>query len=343
MKESELLASIGRINDRLKSDDIPFRVRHKGKAIYLRGMYPAKPGDGIGRKRYDLPMGPSSVVSLKKAARQATAIHEAITEKSFDWGNYITLARSNEQKTVREWVQEFKTYYMNRPGKQKNPTEETWKATWEATFKKLPQDEPLRDSFLLAVVLSTKEDSRSREQACQQLQRLAEFAGIAIDLSGYAGNYEPQPRDIPDDELIVEWRDHILNPSWRWAYGMMATFGLRPHEIFACDIIDPFTVRVHRDTKTGERTTRAIMPEWSERWNLVDDSQRPHTMVKTLKARGNYACKQFTRYRLPLTPYDLRHAWAIRASVTQGLSVSTAAKMMGHSVAAYSDLSQMAV
>ena len=136
-------------------------------------------------------------------------------------------------------------------------------------------------------------------------------------------------------ESTFEWRDRIPNPSWQWAYGMMATFGLRPHEIYACDIIGSFPVRVHEDTKTGERTTRAIMPEWSERWNLVNDSQRPKTNVKSLKARGNYPCTQFKRYKLPFTPYDVRHAWAIRASVTQGLSVSTAAKMMGHSVAVH--------
>lgn len=88
----------------------------------------------------------------------------------------------------------------------------------------------------------------------------------------------------------------------------MATFGLRPHEIYACDIIDPFTVRVHEGTKTGERTTRAITPEWSERWNLVNDSQRPKTNVKLLKPVGttlvrnsnatNYHSLRLTCYRL---------------------------------------------
>lgn len=338
MKDSELLAAIGAINDRLKSRYNPLRIRYKGKALYLRGMYPAKPGDGTGRKRYELPLGVASAAGLRKAENQATVIHESITERSFDWGKYITPPRSNDEKPAKEWIQEFKTFYMARPGKHRKPTEKTWNDTWAATFKKLPQEESLRDSLLLAVALSTREGSRSREQACQQLQRLAEFAGIAIDLTGYATGYEPKPRNRLEDKSIVEWRDRIPSESWRWAYGMMATFGLRPHEIFACDIIDPLTVRVHRDTKTGERTTRAIMPEWSERWNLIDDSHRPRTTVESLQGRGNYASTQFKRYGVPFPPYDLRHAWAIRASVSQGLSVSTAAKMMGHSVVVHTEV-----
>lgn len=335
MNDRERSDAIEQINERLKQLCNPLRIRCKGNALYIRGNFPCKPGDGEGKKRYELPFGQASAAGLRNVETKAGTINDAIVDGSFDWWKYIAPPRSNEEKPIRELVQEFKTYYMNRPGKQKNPKEGTWRSTWVPTFNKLPQDEPLRDGLLLAVVLSTEEDSRSREQACLQLQHLAEFAGIDIDLSGYVGNYEPEPRDIPEDESIVEWRDLIPSKHWQWAYGMMATFGLRPHEIYACDILDPLTVRVHRDTKTGERTTRAIMPEWSERWNLIDDSQRPQTTVKSLKKRGEYVSTQFKRYGVPCGPYDIRHAWAIRASVRQGLSNGTAAKMMGHSEAVH--------
>jgi integrase len=42
--------------------------------------------------------------------------------------------------------------------------------------------------------------------------------------------------------------------------------------------------------------------------------------------------EQFRRYDLPLTPYDLRHAWAVR-TIHIGLPDTVAARMMGHSVA----------
>jgi hypothetical protein len=42
----------------------------------------------------------------------------------------------------------------------------------------------------------------------------------------------------------MEWREHIEDPAWQWAYGMIATFRLRPHEIFACEFVDAVTVKV---------------------------------------------------------------------------------------------------
>ena len=51
----------------------------------------------------------------------------------------------------------------------------------------------------------------------------------------------------------------------------------------------------------------------------------------TLQNVGRRVAEQFRRYNLPLTPYDLRHAWAIR-TIHIGLPNTVAAKMMGHSV-----------
>ncbi|MFM8935376.1 MAG: tyrosine-type recombinase/integrase, partial [Vulcanococcus sp.] len=52
----------------------------------------------------------------------------------------------------------------------------------------------------------------------------------------------------------------------------------------------------------------------------------------TLQQVGRRVAEQFRRYGLPLTPYDLRHAWAVR-TIHIGLPDTVAARMMGHSVA----------
>jgi integrase len=41
---------------------------------------------------------------------------------------------------------------------------------------------------------------------------------------------------------------------------------------------------------------------------------------------------QFRRYEVPFSPYDLRHAWAVR-TILMGLPDTVSARMMGHSVA----------
>ena len=52
----------------------------------------------------------------------------------------------------------------------------------------------------------------------------------------------------------------------------------------------------------------------------------------TLQQVGRRVAEQFRRYKLPLTPYDLRHSWAVR-TIHIGLPDTIAARMMGHSVA----------
>lgn len=325
------------VNSRLRSAGVRLRLRVKGNALYVRGQFPAKVGDGMSPKRYDHPLRlPASKDGLKRAERLINVMAEALTNGSFCWSHYIDDRHSSEAKPIAQLVEEFKAeYFRTRKGKKRQLTEETWANTWAGTFNKLPQDIPINEALVLAVVCSTPEGSRNRELACQRLQRLVEFAGLEMDLSIYRGDYEPEPRDIPSDELIIEWRDRVPNEAWQWVYGMVATFGLRPHEVFACDFIDPLTLKVHQGTKTGTRTTRAILPEWAERWNLID-VKMPNVKVRGRQC-GQLVSRQFgvDRYNLPMRPYDLRHAWAIRASVAKGLPVSVSAKMMGHSVATH--------
>jgi integrase len=320
---------IQKINDRLKAACVKVRVIPKGKNLGLRATLPKKPQDGIGRKQYDISLRiPASKDGFKRAEREAHKLAQSLADGSFSWEAYLTPDHDPESKTISQWVEEFKDEYFRTHRIQ----EKTWDNTWVSTLRKLPQDKPLKESDLLAIVLSTEPDTRNRELTCQRLQKLGEFAGLKIDLSVYAGDYAPKPREIPDDATIVEWRDRIPAPKWQWAYGVMAAFGIRPHEIYACQMVDPLTLRVHDSTKTGSRLARAIHPEWSEKWNLIEMNP-PQTTRKGNRERGQLVSRQFgiQRYNLPFVPYDLRHAYAVRASVVKGLPVSTAAALMGHS------------
>ncbi len=115
---------------------------------------------------------------------------------------------------------------------------------------------------------------------------------------------------------------------------MMATFGLRPHECFLCEFVDRYTVRVFDETKTGYHVTRAIPPEWAEQWNLIE-VKRPNVTAHRPSDYGDRNKHQFARYKIPFPAYNLRHAYAIRGSITEGLPVSSMASMMGHSPAVH--------
>ncbi|MFM2430627.1 MAG: hypothetical protein RLZZ511_1840, partial [Cyanobacteriota bacterium] len=185
-------------------------------------------------------------------------------------------------------------------------------------------------------VLATEPNTRNRLETCRKLQKLADFAKLPADFLEFEGNYGPskvKDRAVPTDEAIVAQWSAIANPGWRWVYGIMAAFGLRDHEVFFCEWTDE-GLQV-RKGKTGPRLVfQALYPEWVAEWDL-----RTVIRPKIQDADGLYAKQQlgtkvaraFNRQGVPFTPYDLRHAFGIRASVTFELPVTTAAALMGHS------------
>ncbi|BAU09705.1 integrase protein [Leptolyngbya sp. NIES-3755] len=116
--------------------------------------------------------------------------------------------------------------------------------------------------------------------------------------------------------------------------GILATYGLRPHEAFRldfdalkqCDRI----VQVQRNTKTGKRQVWAYHPEWFEAFHLEHVQLPSIDLNRPNEAIGRSVNHYFRDANVPFNPMLLRHRWAIR-SLEYGLDYKLAARMMGHS------------
>ncbi len=246
------------------------------------------------------------------------------------------------------WVAKFEEDYFNRRAKTPE-TLTTWSCDYWSVYKKLPQDEKLTAGILKALINSTSPDTKTRRRTCDALKRLAEFAGLEFPVNGLAGSYSPAktvPRDLPTDELIVaEWErlrgklkreDSLL---WLNAYAILATYGLRPHELFHVDLSGlrekPGIIRVGHQTKTGSRTVYPFHPEWVDRFELWQ-AALPQSQAWCNSNKGNQVSDWFSTHGVPFPPYNLRHAYAVR-QILYGLDLSIAARMMGHSVKQHTD------
>ncbi|MDA0673176.1 MAG: hypothetical protein O3C67_05660, partial [Cyanobacteria bacterium] len=324
------------VNKRLREAQIGVQVLQRGNRLSLRGTFPPKPGaakqyphqQNIALSTYANPAG------LERAEAEAFKVGALLACKEFDWRSYSPESVSQQKLTVAHWVERFRKHYMNTH----TLTDRTWEKHWWSVFKRLPQEQSLSTASILAVVLKTDPDSRNRKQTCQKLQALAEFAGLSIDLRSYQGKYSPakaKPRELPADDLIAEWRERIHYKPWQWFYGMLAAYGLRPHEAFFCKFIEgdeDYALQV-LEGKTGPRVVYPLYIEWVQRWQLWE-IQCPRvtlspTVSEVYEEYGRRACRQFKRYGIPFVPYDLRHAYAIRASVEFGFPVATAPAYMG--------------
>ncbi|MCS5693899.1 hypothetical protein NZK33_18225 [Cyanobium sp. FGCU-6] len=128
-----------------------------------------------------------------------------------------------------------------------------------------------------------------------------ELQGRLDRLKKSAGKLQaPAPRFIPRTEDIQSWLDQLqpIDPLRGWVMAMIATFGLRGHEVWHIDRLpgevsaDPGVIEVgsfksHGDgseTKTGHRFALPLPAEWVIRYRL-DDLEHSRRMLADLRRR----------------------------------------------------------
>jgi integrase len=178
----------------------------------------------------------------------------------------------------------------------------------------------------------------------------ADYLAFKDELKRLKQGYEPEPilpENLPTDDHIVEIWQSIKNPSWRWVYGMLATYGLRPSEIFHLDLSrftkDIDVLRVESDTKTGARLTYPCHTEWRERFELWE-ARHPGISAsgRSNEALGKKISQEFRELKIPHKPYALRHAWCIRLALS-GVDSGIATKWAGHSIEVHVKTYQQAI
>lgn len=369
-------------NALLAAGGLSLRLEVRGQRLGLRGPLPCRRGSGSHPvQRISLGL-PASEGGLLQAQQQLRKLVQQLHQQRFlwsDWSRSAPKGRSSKPaapsgelpvqslaedrspcpagSAVKEALEAFERRFHGEAPRQRNRagTRTTWRSAYLPYLRRLEalavqRDGGLSGDLLVEVMESYGSGSRSRQQCGIVLGALARESGILLPpdwrqrSAGY-GLHRAQFRQLPSDDAILTLVERIPNPQWRLAYGLMATYGLRNHEVFFCDLsaLAPGGDRVLRvlpTSKTGEHQVWPFQPGWVGRFELtrlaVDGGALPPVCTDlgrtTLQQVGRRVAEQFRRYGLPITPYDLRHAWAVR-TIHIGLPDTVAARMMGHSVA----------
>ena len=363
-------AAIREHNALLAASGVGLRLERRGQRLGLRGPLPCRNGSGrhpVQRISLGLPADPAG---LEQARRSLQRVQQQLQKHSFDWSLWAPggtaaagAAAGGPGRTggsvpsLEPALERFERQFFADPRRRRNPAgcRTTWTAAYLPYLRRLrrlaeAQGLALGPELLDQVLESYPLASRGRQQCGTALAALARAEDLALpadwgERAGGYGLHAAQFRQLPSDRQILEWIERIPNPGWRLAYGLMATYGLRNHEVFFSDLsaLAPGgdrVIRVLPTSKTGEHQVWPFQPEWVERFELPRLGEarnllppvRTDLRRTTLQQVGRRIAEQFRRYDLPLTPYDLRHAWAVR-TIHIGLPDTVAARMMGHSVA----------
>ena len=347
------------INQIFSARGIKIRIEKRGSLLSLRGPLPSlKNKDEIRPQRISLNL-PANLDGLKKSEKLLELLLLQLQHNQFQWDNW---RKSNPSKSslskssINEAIEGFKFIFFkdNTPIHSISSTRTTWTSAYKPYLKRLQQigenkKQDLTTDLFLETLSTYQPNSRSRQLCCSSLGVFARHLNIKLPAnwrklgSGYSlKNYGF--RNLPDDDLIKKVWSAIPNPRWKLVYGLMACYGLRNHEVFFSDFSSikndgDNVLRVLNTTKTGEHQVWPFHPEWIEVFGLTELSKEKNILPlintdltkTTLQGIGRRVSEQFRRYNIPMTPYDLRHAWAIR-TIHIGLPDTVSARMMGHSV-----------
>ncbi len=347
--------SLEQLNSGLRSAGVRLRLEQRGQRLGLRGPLPRRDGQpGLQVQRLSLGF-PATSDGLAAALQRLHQVHQQVQDSSFQWPQSVEPPSPVEAPTGLDGaLDRFEKQFHADPRRRRQPagSRSTWTSAYRPYLRRLAAQgqSRLSVSLLEQVLESSPLASRSRQQCGLVLSLLARQEQLQLPAdwneraAGY-GLHQARFRQLPSDCQILEVVDAIPNPGWRLVFGLMATYGLRNHEVFftdfsGLDASQDGVVRVLPTTKTGEHQVWPFLPEWVDHFALRPLARQRALLppictdlrTTTLQQVGRRVAEQFRRYQLPLTPYDLRHAWALR-TIHMGLPDTVAARMMGHSVA----------
>ncbi len=354
-----VIQEINNANDKFATQGSKLRIEKRGEKLNIRGSLPTKE-DKNNFKIQRISLGiKADIYGLEEAKKKLQLINLQLELNQFDWINWISNPNKKEIKNDFAFpnrLNQFEEFFFKeRKNEYLSSTRKTtWRSSYKPYLKRILNVYNDYDNKELGYIFkktleSYKEGSRSRKQCATSLSVLAKFLNIKLpedwklNSKGYGLN-KAGFRDLPTDELIEKLWEKIPNKSWKFVFGLMATYGLRNHEVFFCDLssltnFGDKIIRVLPTTKTGEHQVWPFHPEWVEKFELLKLGEEPELLpninrdlkITTLQNIGKKTTDQFKRYSLQIKPYDLRHAWAVR-TIFYDLPDTVAARMMGHSV-----------
>ena len=297
---------------------------HQGR-LYLLAKVPKRNGEpGLRQQRIALRMD-DTPVNRRAAAKQLKTLERQLATDSFDWSYWL-----DDAERGVTWREAIAKLYRARVVLGRT-SESTWEINYMGRLRQLKPGAKVTTESVAAALQRYDRNSCSYKEMYHLLRHLTRL--VAVDFPEVPLPTYSQARAVlvPSDDEIIAWVEGSGTAAWY--FGMMATYGLRPHEIEGAVLIDKDYCQVQDATKTGFRTVVPLPREWVERFALHDRRLRP-TLDGAAHDRADAVAKWLSHKarRVPWRPYALRHAYAGRLWREGGsrLDVFTAARLMGH-------------
>jgi integrase len=297
---------------------------HRGR-LYLLARLPRRDGQpGTAQARIALRLD-DTPVNRRTAAAQLKTLQRQLATGTFEWAYW-----SDEPSGVT-WREAIRRLHRARVELGRT-SESTWEINYMGRLRQIPAASPCTTQSIAAALERYDRSSCSYKELFYLLRHLARLVAVPFPEVPVPTYSQAQLVEVPTDAEIVDWVNRA-GPS-AWYFGLMATYGLRPHEIETSTLIERDYLQVADSTKTGFRTVVPLPRGWVDLFDLRDRRPRPVLVETAARADrvSKWLSKEVRRIGVPWRPYALRHAYAARLWREGGarLDVYTASRLMGH-------------
>lgn len=340
---------VDKANQFLQAQGVRVKLLKNANSIQLTATLPVRLGDvptsQKGTKQYRISHLKcfANLDGIKKAIKEAVHLDDLVKSGKFSWTEYLPKEheKTSSPKTWRELIQSYEEHYWVTHARNRKSLN-TWDKSYADLFKKLDWEASISSDSILNAVKKTNASTVTRHHLIRVLKAICKFANFKYDFSPYScsqSKINRKERIIPTDDQIVKAWETMPDDATKWTFGMVATYGLRPEEIFinlnlkeyisTTNIISIF--HVDKACKTGERKVLPLRPEWVELFDLKNPKVL-QTSAKKLETIISWVNKKFRKSPYwKMGAYNLRHGYAIRGH-KYGIPVPDMARYMGHDI-----------
>lgn len=345
------------VTARLKEDKAKVSLLRSGDTLYLQFTAPLMPSDahkeGKTKKQYKKSLQiKATVEGVRTAYSKAVEISHKLEHGFFQWIDYPSWLKADLGDTTQslqkigDLIALFEErYYIRR--KRNRQSEATFSNYLRNLKYLLNEDDILSKEVIFQAIRETKAGSGKRFISVATLSTFCKTIGFDYDFTGLKSDYEPKSRNLPTDEEIIEaWHKIRVNKrktgrgdSWGWMFGVIANYGLRPHELLAIDYEKSFKpphYELYLDElitdgiKTGSRVVFPLPIDWVHQFDLTNIKNELLEKAKVHSVANDLSYRRIDR-DISFPTYDLRHRYAIRGHEL-GFQIDDMSRWMGHEV-----------
>jgi integrase len=269
----------------------------------------------------------------RTARKRLAELEKQLARGSFDWDYWVDTGAKGITWRAAIHLLYQKKVVLGRT------SENTWNINYMGRLRQINQNSECTSSSMKAALMKYARDSCSYKELYYLLKHISDLTKVPMPQVPLPTYGRAKAVEVPSDEEIIVWIMSAEGPA-KWYFGMMATYGLRPHEIEHSNITEEGFCIVSKgkemSSNPGLRMVPPLEPEWVELFDLCNPKYRP--MRGSDRERNDqvskFLYKEKVKLGIPWRPYALRHAYAGRMWRHGGAKLDPygAAETMGHSV-----------